>query len=291
MKIKQLLLFCILFLVGIFCLLIRDIKYDDQFNLAKREILVRKIGHEILLHASDSTSRVLPVMKLPGEKYRLQFGDEFTFDTDILVGIVRKTLAGTSETSDYIVTVLDCSNTKVIFGYAISDRDKKEVIPCSGRKQISDCYLVDVDFGNPSFGIKKYAAAASLLAVFALCPFVVLRRKKLVPSPPLKNTSKKISIGAIAFDAATKQLQTSKGVINLTGKEARLLAIFANQPNEVIDRGRLQKEIWEDDGVIVGRSLDVFISKLRKKLESDAAVQLINIHGKGYKLQIEAGAV
>jgi DNA-binding response OmpR family regulator len=50
----------------------------------------------------------------------------------------------------------------------------------------------------------------------------------------------------------------------------------------------LQKEIWEDEGIIVGRSLDVFISKLRKKLENDSAVKLVNIHGKGYKLEIDS---
>jgi DNA-binding response OmpR family regulator len=65
-----------------------------------------------------------------------------------------------------------------------------------------------------------------------------------------------------------------------------LLYIFASAPNEIIDRNRLQKEIWEDEGIIVGRSLDVFISKLRKKLENDSTVRLVNIHGKGYKLEI-----
>jgi DNA-binding response OmpR family regulator len=74
--------------------------------------------------------------------------------------------------------------------------------------------------------------------------------------------------------------------IELTAKENKLLLIFARSPNTVIERGRLQKEIWEDEGVIVGRSLDMFISKLRKKLEGDLSIQLINIHGKGYKLEV-----
>jgi len=56
--------------------------------------------------------------------------------------------------------------------------------------------------------------------------------------------------------------------------------------NEISNRKQLQKEVWEDDGVLVGRSLDVFISKLRKKLEADPAVRIINIHGKGYKLEV-----
>jgi DNA-binding response OmpR family regulator len=72
----------------------------------------------------------------------------------------------------------------------------------------------------------------------------------------------------------------------LTIKEAKLLSIFAANLNQIVDRNRLQKEVWEDEGVIVGRSLDMFISKLRKKLEQDPNVKLTNIHGKGYKLEV-----
>jgi DNA-binding response OmpR family regulator len=67
-----------------------------------------------------------------------------------------------------------------------------------------------------------------------------------------------------------------------------LLLIFALSPNETIERTRLQKEIWEDEGVIVGRSLDMFISKLRKKLEFDPNINIVVIRGKGYKLEISS---
>lgn len=55
-----------------------------------------------------------------------------------------------------------------------------------------------------------------------------------------------------------------------------------------IERSRLQKEIWEDEGGIAGRSLDMFISKLRKKLEFDPNIRLVVIRGKGYKLEISS---
>jgi DNA-binding response OmpR family regulator len=76
--------------------------------------------------------------------------------------------------------------------------------------------------------------------------------------------------------------------IDLTKTEARVLRIFALTPNEAIERSRLQKEIWEDEGVIVGRSLDMFISKLRKKLEPDPTLKIAVIRGKGYKLEISS---
>ena len=53
-----------------------------------------------------------------------------------------------------------------------------------------------------------------------------------------------------------------------------------------IGRDQLMKEVWEDEGVIVGRSLDMFVSKLRKKLQADPRASILNVHGKGYKLVI-----
>lgn len=288
MKTKHLLLYLLLLLLVIFGILAAQITRDDHFNLARREILMRKIGHEMLLNAGDSTSRVLPVTKLNAEKYRLQFENPFRFEPDTLVKIIQKTLAH-HETSDYIVNVLDCSNNTVVYGYAMAADKKNNVLSCLGREQVSACYLVTVEFGNVPFGIKKYAAAASLLAFVGLCPFVVLgyRSKKAVTAQTPKAANQLVAIGKLFFDKDKKQLVTPAETLKLTAKETRLLAIFAQKPNEVIDRSRLQKEIWEDDGIIVGRSLDVFISKLRKKLESDVNVQLVNIHGKGYRLQID----
>jgi DNA-binding winged helix-turn-helix (wHTH) protein len=59
------------------------------------------------------------------------------------------------------------------------------------------------------------------------------------------------------------------------------------QPNQIIKRDELTKKVWEDNGVFVGRSLDTYISKLRKKLKDDDSVRLINVHGVGYKLEVD----
>ena len=62
--------------------------------------------------------------------------------------------------------------------------------------------------------------------------------------------------------------------------------LFAESLNQLISRDELQKKVWEDNGVIVGRSLDTFSSKLRKKLSVDERLKIVNIHGKGYKLTL-----
>lgn len=289
MKTRHFRLSLLLLLFAIFGVLAAQIVQEDHFRLARREILMRKIGHEMLLNAGDSTSRVLPVTKLGGEKYRLHFENPFRFSPDALVKIIQKTLAY-GETRDYIVNVLDCSNNTVVYGYAMAADKKHQILSCLGREQVSGCYLITVEFDHVPFGVKRYAAAASFLAFIGLCPFVVLgySNRKNTSQRIFEPLNQAIAIGNLLFEKDKKQLITPFETLKLTAKETRLLAIFAQNPNEVIDRSRLQKEIWEDDGVIVGRSLDVFVSKLRKKLESDAKVQLVNIHGKGYRLQIEA---
>ena len=75
--------------------------------------------------------------------------------------------------------------------------------------------------------------------------------------------------------------------IPLSKKECELLEIFVANPNQIIKREELTKKVWEDNGVFVSRSLDTYISKLRKKLKEDESIQLINIHGVGYKLEVK----
>src|SRR6187402_1465075 len=108
MKIKHALLLSTLFFVAAFCFLVRNIQQEDRYNLAKREIRLREIGHQLLLHSGDSTSRVLPVRKIGPEKYQLRFEKRFKFEPESLVNIVKQSLAANSENVDYIVTVKEC---------------------------------------------------------------------------------------------------------------------------------------------------------------------------------------
>jgi hypothetical protein len=260
---------------------------DADFDLAKQEILLRKIGHEILLHSGDSTSRVLPVKKMANNEYQLRFENEFTFQTDSLVQIIRRSLEKDNIASNYVVNVLNCSGDDVLFGYAIFKNEKDNIIPCSGRKQPKGCYLVNISFQNTDITDMSKGYLIGGLSLFAFMGLLVaspfkLRRSKVETA---NDEDGIVHIGNTLFDPNKRLIIISGIATELTPKENKLLRIFANSPNDIIARSRLQKEIWEDEGVIVGRSLDVFISKLRKKLENDQSIQLINIHGKGYKLE------
>jgi hypothetical protein len=279
--------FISLLLITLFCAF--SISGDDSYDLAKQEIILRKIGHEVLLNSGDSTSRVLPVRKIAAGEYQITFENEFTFQTDSLVKIIRRSLIKNNLPRDYIVNVLSCKHTGVLFGYAISGNEKNNIIACSRRKQPKSCYIIDIKFQDAaSFTPVQKGYLIGSIPLLAFVGLLLFRSVKPRKSngAALNATPSTLQIGNTLFDTQKRKLITGQTTTPLTVKECKLLAIFAQSPNMVIERNRLQKEIWEDEGVIVGRSLDMFISKLRKKLESDSSLQLVNIHGTGYKLQI-----
>ena len=78
----------------------------------------------------------------------------------------------------------------------------------------------------------------------------------------------------------------NKEFIELTSKEADLLLLLCDSANTTVERENILKTVWGDEGSYVGRTLDVFISKLRKKLEADETIKILNIRGVGYRLVI-----
>ena len=73
----------------------------------------------------------------------------------------------------------------------------------------------------------------------------------------------------------------------LTGKETALLMLLYTNVNLVVEKDRILKDVWGDEGDYVGRTLDVYISKLRKKLEADPRLKIVNIRGIGYKFIVD----
>jgi len=261
---------------------------SDDFDIARREILLRRIGHEILLQSGDSTSRVLPVKKISENEYQISFENDLTFQPDSLVNTTLRLLGKDPLTHDYIVNVLNCANDSVTYGYAISKNKKDDIVACLGRKQPKACYMINIKFKPTGIITAKNGYLLGSLAALAFVGFIFLRSVKPRNALPGSQPAGMFSLGSMSFDAETRKLMINGKTIDLTRTETRVLGIFALSPNEIIERSRLQKEIWEDEGVIVGRSLDMFISKLRKKLEFDPNIKIVVIRGKGYKLEINS---
>jgi len=261
---------------------------SDDFGIARREIMLRKIGHELLLQSGDSTSRVLPLKKISANEYQISFESELTFQTDSLVNTTQRILAKDSLTSDYVVNVVNCGNNNVVYGYAISKSTKNDIVSCIGRKQPKACYIINIKFKPTGINTAENGYLLGSLSFLAFVGFVFFRSAKPKAILPDDNHTDLFTLGSVVFDAKNRKLITNEKTLDLTGTETRVLLIFALSPNETIEKSRMQKEIWEDEGVIVGRSLDMFISKLRKKLEHDPDVQIVVIRGKGYKLNVNS---
>ena len=261
---------------------------SDDFDIARREVLLRRIGDELLLQSGDSKSRVLPVKTIAKNEYQIRFENELTFRPDSLVNTTRRLLAQDPLAGDYVVNVLNCGNSSIAYGYAVSKNKKDDIVACIGREQPRACYMINITFKPTGITTATNGYLLGSLPFLTFVGFIFFRAVKPRKALPNNVGTKIFTFGSVLFDAAEKQLIINENTIGLTGTETRLLLIFALSPNEVIERSRLQKEIWEDEGVIVGRSLDMFISKLRKKLELDATSNIVVARGKGYKLEVNA---
>lgn len=260
----------------------------SKFLEQRTELAIRKIGHDLLLHAGDSTSRVLSVKRPGNDIFQLEFEGEFSFMPDSLVNIVRRSVATSELPLSYMVRVFKCSKPEMVYGFEVrSPLDNVEL--CLGRVQPKACYSIQIAFGESikpdDFDTVYYLGAIGLLGV-VLIAFVLW--KPSPKGPEIENTSRStvIFVGALEFEEKSGFLKRGDKLIHLSTKESKLFKILASHTNQLVDREQLQDEIWTKEGVITGRSLDMFVSKLRKKLSEDPSIRIVNVHGRGYRLEV-----
>lgn len=92
------------------------------------------------------------------------------------------------------------------------------------------------------------------------------------------------TLGRYRFDSIRQLLESEDETINLTTKESELLKLLCQHSNQILERNHALKAIWKDDNYFNARSMDVYITKIRKHLKKETGIQIINVHGKGYKL-------
>jgi hypothetical protein len=260
---------------------------NKQLNLT-----IREIGHHLLLQAADSTSRVLPVIQKSEGVFLLQFENDFVFKPDTLVAITQRFLTKTNF-RDYTVTVYECLKTDIVYGFQISPPNNS-IEPCRGRSQPKGCYNIEIAFADFDNSTIDYTSASLIFGGFLLLATVVLMAKNLradrsvstreVSSAMLDNALLP-RIGKFVFDVSQQKLLLDKDIIELTEKECKVLELLNRNFGQLTPREDLIQQVWVNDGVITGRSLDMFVSKLRKKLSADPELRITNVHGRGYKLE------
>ncbi|GAB3247470.1 response regulator transcription factor [Larkinella harenae] len=130
--------------------------------------------------------------------------------------------------------------------------------------------------GADDYMTKPFSMEELLLRIQA-----ILRRYHKVDEVQQPTT---YQIGSFSFDFAHQLLTRNGTDVKLTSKEAALLKLFAQNKNQPLSRSFALKLIWGDDSYFNARSMDVYITKLRKYLKEDESVQIVNLHGEGFKL-------
>lgn len=97
-----------------------------------------------------------------------------------------------------------------------------------------------------------------------------------------------LMIGNIAYEPELRILHLTEGDKKLTTKENQLLSMLVKNKSEILDRQATLRAIWGDDNYFNGRSMDVYIAKLRKLLKEDERIEIMNVHGKGFKFIVKS---
>lgn len=284
------------FVYLIFCLITSIVTLVAQTNDSDKHTLnaMRIIGHELLLDASDSTSRVLPVIK-QSNTYTIQFATEFQFLPKQLFETIDSVIKATNIASRYIVEVEVCTTKEIIYSYEAGRSTLAEMIPCAFREPEKACYSVAItiletnvattsDIKKPYLSIQFWIPGIAVVIIAAVLVIALFRRRK--QEEVIKTNGHAILIGAYKFDPVNSILLTQQGKVSFSAKESELLQLLNKNANTTIEREVILKTVWGNDGDYIGRTLDVFISKLRKKLEANTNLKIVNIRGVGYKLII-----
>lgn len=165
------------------------------------------------------------------------------------------------------------------FAREVRDRDEQTPIIFLTAKTMKEDKIEGFQLGCDDYVTKPFSMEELALRIQA-----VLKRGAVIEpkGPPT------FSIGRYHFDYGRQVLELKGKKQKLTGREADLLRLLCLQQNRVLERDAALKELWGDDNYFNGRSMDVFISKLRSCLKGDPSVEIVNVHGKGYKLLTNA---
>ncbi|MBU2020570.1 MAG: response regulator transcription factor [Bacteroidetes bacterium] len=157
----------------------------------------------------------------------------------------------------------------------IRELDKKVPILFLTAKSMKEDKLEGFSAGGDDYLTKPFSMEELLARITAIS-----RRTHLDEN----QDDEKYMVGKIKYEPTFRILHLEEGNKKLTTKENQLLHLLIKNKNEILDRQATLRAIWGDDNYFNGRSMDVYIAKIRKMLKEDQSVEIMNIHGKGFKL-------
>jgi len=253
------------------------------------QLALRRTADKLLRISGDESSRIEVKQDQSNGEWSIHLNAHFNYDS--LPEILQSSLDQYQIKEPYTVQIKRCDDHQMELGYHQFDFLNTGSVPCAGRDLSDACRYILIKFVQSESGKGNHQAAMivglSLMFATALLSFFFYRRKRLrVNIPQSLSLEEPIRIGGCEFYPETQTLIHQHQTYKLTFREAKLFNLFASNPHQLLDRDFIMKEIWENEGVMVGRSLDVFVSRLRKKLAIDPSIQINAVHGVGYKMEI-----
>jgi len=194
------------------------------------------------------------------------------------------TAYGKIANGNYDLYILDVMLPK-IDGYTLARkiREKNEAVPILflSAKSTLDDKIYGLQLGADDYITKPFSIEELILKIE-----VFLKRSNIDPSRMHKESS--FQIGSFIFSLSALRLTDGSTVHSLTHREAELLAFLCSHSGTILKRDDILNKVWGNDHFFSSRSLDVFISRLRKLLKSDPMVKIENIHNFGYRLVVNS---
>lgn len=186
--------------------------------------------------------------------------------------------------NSFDLIILDVMLPK-IDGFQVAEKIRKtnEQVPIiflTARSMTED-KIKGLTIGGDDYIPKPFSMEELLLKIK-----IFLRRSQ---SQPLNETGEDgyMQIGRFSFHPEELTLSIDDTTRSLTMKEAELIRFFAEHPNKVLSRNEILEKVWGSDDYFLGRSLDVFISRLRKYFKADSSVKIVNLHGIGFRFSVK----
>ena len=267
---------------------------DDKVNLA-----LRRTAHLLLTEAGDTTSRIPPVHQIDAGQWLLRLEQPFIYER--LPDLLQESFEMHDIQEHYNVMVLRCDDGELTLGYSSREREQNKDAgeACLGREREDVCCDLKISFPEltseqSDIQYFKWLTALVLgaLGLLAFQYFVRRSRKSLpevIAGQAVESaTGNQVVFGKSQLDMTNQILYSGSNNHKLTYREAKLLHLFASRPNQLLERQFILENVWADEGILVGRSVDVFVSRLRKLLRDDTSVTIAAVHGVGYRLEVVA---
>lgn len=266
--------------------------HDEQqpLNAERINLALRQVGHQLLLNAGDSITRIPPIKNPQIHSFIVHLEHSFNYDS-LPVFINRSFATNGINVPPYDVSVWDCEQRELILGFTSIEFSSNKKITCSGRDMLNGCYNFMVTFNTAppqkqSF-LNVFLIGLLLTSIGTGLYFFNKNKEKLsenIETSP--DDLHLVGIGNSIFNTQKPSVTVGDIEQNLTYREAKLLQLFCQHQNELLDRDFILKEVWHDEGILVGRSLDVFVSRLRKLLKNDESLKISSVHGRGYRFEV-----